>query len=92
VKIDRRSVVAGAPLGPLLVLVGYAVLRQSRTPINDVMLCALLVVPTVVLLVAAARRRSAPRCDPVGLDDNRHNGRDGVRGGDGGQRDQRSHG
>jgi hypothetical protein len=54
VKIDRRSVVAGLPLGPLLVLVGYAGLLTSGAVISDVMLCLLLVWPTTVLLVVAA--------------------------------------
>jgi hypothetical protein len=53
-KIDRQFVVAGLPLGPLLVLVGYALLLKSGAVINDLMLCLLLVWPTAVLLVAAA--------------------------------------
>lgn len=65
-KIDRRSVVAGLQLGPLLVLVGgYAVLLKSGAVISDLMLCLLLVLPTAVLVVAAAvagvLRRDASR-------------------------------
>jgi hypothetical protein len=53
-KIDRGFVATGLPLGPLLVLVGYAVLLKSGAVISDLMLCLLLAFPTVVLLVAAA--------------------------------------
>jgi len=53
-KIDREFVVVGLPLGPLLVVLGYAVLRQSGVVITDLMLCLLLVLPTAVLLVVAA--------------------------------------
>jgi hypothetical protein len=53
VKIDRRFSY-GLPIGPLLVLVGYAVLLKSGALISDLMLCLLLVWPTAVLLLAAA--------------------------------------
>lgn len=53
-KIDRRFVVAGLPLGPLLVLAGCAVLLKSGAVMSDLMLCVLLVFPTALLLVAAA--------------------------------------
>jgi hypothetical protein len=51
--MDRRFVVAGLSLGPLLVLVAYAVLLKSDAVISDLMLCLLLVWPTAVLLVTA---------------------------------------
>jgi hypothetical protein len=54
VTIDRRYVVAGVPVGPVLVLVGCAVLQQSGLVISDLMLCLLLDWPTAVLLVTAA--------------------------------------
>jgi hypothetical protein len=54
VVIDRGSVLVGLPLGPLLVVGGYAALLKSGAVISDVMLCLLPVLPTAVLLVAAA--------------------------------------
>jgi hypothetical protein len=52
-KIDRGSIVAGLPLGPLLVVVGYTVLRKSHVTINDLLLWVLVAFPTAVMLVAA---------------------------------------
>jgi hypothetical protein len=54
VKIDRGFVITGLPLGPLLILVGYAVMLKSGAVISDLMLCLLLVLPTAVLLILAA--------------------------------------
>jgi hypothetical protein len=54
VKIDRGSVLVGLPLGPLLVVGGYAALLKSGAVISDLMLCLLLVWPTAVLVVVAA--------------------------------------
>ena len=51
---DRRFVMVGLPLGPLLTLTGYLVLMQSGTTITDAMLVGLLIFPTALLLLAAA--------------------------------------
>jgi hypothetical protein len=67
VKIDRGFVVTGLPLGPLLVLVGYAAQAQAGTTITDLMLCALVAFPIVVLLVAAAIAAVCRRDAPAGF-------------------------
>jgi hypothetical protein len=89
VKIDRRFIVAGLPLGPLVVLVGYAVLLKSGAVISDLMLCLLLVWPTAVLLVGAA---VAAVCrggrDSLGFHGDGRDRRNSGRGG-GGRRNQR---
>jgi hypothetical protein len=41
------------PLGPLLVVLGYAVMLQANTTIADAMLWVLLIWPTTVLLLFA---------------------------------------
>ena len=59
--VDARSMIAGLPLGPLLVLVGYLGLAKLDVTISDTMLVVVVVFPTVLLMstavVAAIRRR-----------------------------------
>jgi hypothetical protein len=52
--LDRRLIVAGLPLGPLLTLVGYLVLMQSSARISDATLLGLVCLPAALLLIAAA--------------------------------------
>jgi hypothetical protein len=63
--VDRRFVIGGLPLGPLLTVVGYLVLMLSQARISDAMLLALVCVPTGLLLLAAVLaallRRDATR-------------------------------
>jgi hypothetical protein len=54
VTVDRRIAIASLPLGPLLILVGYAAMMFSHAGINDPMLLGLVIFPTTLLLLGAA--------------------------------------
>jgi len=53
-KVERRWVTTGLPLGPLLALGGYAALSRTDVTITDELLIGIVAFPTALLLVVAA--------------------------------------